>query len=554
MSSITAQEFDYIIVGGGLAGCVLASRLHEGNPLLSILIIEAGIDPTGHPLTSAPLAAFGAHKSDIDWAYTSVRQSGLDNRPTYGPAGKALSGGTATNYGTWTRGSSVDYDLWAKLVGDPRWSYKGLLPYFRKTETHYDPNGDPTQHGFSGPIHTKTISGSSSNRKYPLRGPLRSAWEKIGAKYLPDANAGLQLGIAEMVENWRDGKRQMVKDAYKLTGVRILTETLVQRVVIESRNGESTATGVQLADEEGTIISASKEVIVSAGAYRTPQVLMLSGIGPKSELSSHGITQIVDAPEVGRNFHDHLTQVLWWKLRHPELGQSMGTPLWTDPAYFLGKPIDWVVFSQAPRAQLEPVLALEPDSHDHLLDPECCHTETFVVYTPTGKITGFELPMNGTYISSPVLGLMPTSRGTITLASSDAKDDPVNDPNFYASEADRVMLRHGIRQVVKLFLGTSEGQEMVEREAVPEGCTPFTLNSTDEEIDERVRKLGSSFFHAAGSCAMGKVVDTDLRVYGVNNLRVVDASVLPVTIAGHYQVCVYAVAEQAADIILAASN
>lgn len=165
MSSITTQKFDYVIIGGGLAGCTLASRLHEGNSSLSILIIEAGIDPTGHPLTSAPLASFASHMSNIDWAYTSVPQPGLDNRTTYGPAGKALSGGTATNYGTWTRGSSVDYDLWAKLVGDVRWSYNGLLPYFRKTETHYDSNGNMAQHGFKGPIHTKNISGSSPIRK-----------------------------------------------------------------------------------------------------------------------------------------------------------------------------------------------------------------------------------------------------------------------------------------------------------------------------------------------------------------------------------------------------
>jgi hypothetical protein len=203
-----------------------------------------------------------------------------------------------------------------------------------------------------------------------------------------------------MAENWRDGKRQMAKDAYDLTGVHILTETLVQRVVIETRSGEKVATGVQLADGKGAIVSANKEVIVSAGAYRTPQVLMLSGIGHKSELSSHGITQIVDAPEVGRNFHDYLSQTLWWKLRHPELGQSVGTPLWTDPAYFLGKPIDWVVFSQAPREQLAPALAQESESHEHLLDPECYHTETLVVYVPTGKLTGYELPMDGTYISS----------------------------------------------------------------------------------------------------------------------------------------------------------
>jgi choline dehydrogenase-like flavoprotein len=263
---------DFIIIGGGLAGCTLASRLHQGSPSLSILIVEAGADPTGHPLTSAPLAAFAAHETDIDWAYTTSPQASLNNRPIYAPAGKALSGGSATNYGTWTRGAAVDYDHWAKTVGDSRWSYKGMLPYFRKTEHHYDPQGDATQHGFEGPIYTATISTSSPKRKYPLREPLLAAWNKVGVPHIQDSNSGSQLGVAEMVENWRDGKRQMARDAYNLSGVQILTETLVQRIVLEEKDGEQVATGVELADGTGRIISANKEVILSAGAYRTPQV------------------------------------------------------------------------------------------------------------------------------------------------------------------------------------------------------------------------------------------------------------------------------------------
>ena len=307
----------------------------------------------------------------------------------------------------------------------------------------------------------------------------------------------------------------------------------------------------------GFIIPArigKKEVILSAGVYRTPQILMLSGIGPKEELSPHGIPQVVDSPEVGRNFYDHMALCQWWKVKHPERGVAVGTPLWTDPAYFLGKPCDWIVFSQTPKEELEaalPASPISPVSQKALLDPECCHSETLVVYVPTGKWTGFTLPIDGTYISSCVLGIMPTSRGAITLASSDPKDDPVLDPNFYANEIDRIMLRNGIRQVTKVFLGTSEGRNVVEEEAVPEGCRPFTLNSTNDEIDARVRMLGGSFYHPAGSAAMGKVVDVDLKVYNVKGLRIVDASVIPVSIAGHYQVATYATAEQAADIILA---
>jgi choline dehydrogenase-like flavoprotein len=284
---------------------------------------------------------------------------------------------------------------------------------------------------------------------------------------------------------------------------------------------------------------------------------MLSGIGPKEELSRHGITQIVDSPEVGRNFNDHLALCQWWKLRKPEIGASIGTPLWTDPAFFMGKPCDWIVFSQAPRDELKallPAAGISAESQEALLDPECCHSETIVIYVPTGKWTGFTLPMDGTYISSCVLGITPTSRGAITLASSDPKEPPVLDPNFYDSAADKLMLRNGIRQVTKVFLDTAEGRDMVENEVVPDGCKAFTLEATDEEIDARVRMLGGSFYHPAGSAAMGKVVDANLKVYGVKGLRIVDASVIPVPIAGHYQVAVYGTAEQAADIILAASK
>jgi choline dehydrogenase-like flavoprotein len=548
------DSVDFIIIGGGLAGCTVASRLRQGNPSLSILIIEAGADPNGHPLTSAPLASFAAHETDIDWAYKTVPQTSLNNRPVYSPAGKALSGGSATNYGTWTRGAAVDYDHWSKVVGDSRWSYAGMLPYFRKTEHHHDPQGDPNQHGFEGPIYTASISSSSPNRKYPLREPLLAAWENVGVHRVQDGNSGSQLGISEMIENWRDGKRQMVRNAYDLSGIQILTDSLVWRIVVEKRDGEQVATGVQLADGTGKIITVKKEVILSAGVYRTPQILMLSGIGSKEELSRHGIHQVVDSPEVGRNFYDHMALCQWWKVKHPERGVAIGTPLWTDPAYSIGKPCDWIVFSQTPKEQLEASLSasgISSTSQQALLNPECCHTETLIVYVPTGRWTGFTLPMDGNYISSCVLGIMPISRGAITLASSDPKDDPVLDPNFYGSETDRIMLRNGIRQVTKMFLNTPEGRDMVEEEVVPEGCKPFTLESTDEEIDARVRMLGGSFYHPAGSAAMGKVVDTDLKVYGVKGLRVVDASVIPVSIAAHYQVAVYGTAEQAADIILA---
>ncbi|MCJ1389182.1 hypothetical protein MMC18_002037 [Xylographa bjoerkii] len=549
-----ANSHDYVIVGGGLAGCVLASRLIEKDPSLKIIIIEAGQDVGSHPLTSSPLACFAAHRSDLDWAYMTVPQPHLSGRSCYNSAGKALSGSTATNYGTWTRGNAADYDHWAYIVGDSSWSYKGLLPYFRKTESHYDKQADASQHGFDGPIHTASVSSSSSDRQYPLGEPLRSAWKEIGVQHKLDSNSGSPLGMTEMIENWREGKRQIASMAYNLFGVQVLTNTLVHRVLVEERDGRKTAIGVQLAD--GKSIQASKEVILSAGAYRTPLVLMLSGIGPSVELAKHQIPVVFEAPEVGQNFHDHLALCQWWKLRHPEAGQAIGTPLWAGPSFFLGLPCDWIVTEQVPSGQIKRALEIDGDTvtdNHPLLDPGSCHTETIIAYAPAGAaIAGEDVPIDGTHISSAVLGMAPTSRGSIKLASADPHASPLIDPNYYATEVDRVAMRAGIRSVLKLFQATSAGREMIVSETPPKGMPALSLESSDADIDARVAHVGNTFYHAAGSAAMGKVVDTELRVYGIEKLRVVDASVLPVPIAAHYQVPAYAVAEKAADLILPA--
>ncbi|PIG79285.1 hypothetical protein AARAC_004265 [Aspergillus arachidicola] len=552
------QPKDYIIIGGGLAGCALASRLYEKNNSLNILIIEAGTNAADHPLTKAPLACFGAHYSPLDWAYTTVPQKNLNGRQCYNSAGKALGGGSATNYGTWTRGNAADYDRWAKLVGDEGWSYEGLLPYFKKTETHFDgAKADPAMHGTDGPIHNASVTSSSPHRKYPLREPLRDAWARVGVEYVQDANAGSPLGLGELVENWRAGQRQISSEAYGIfncPGITVMTETMVKRIILEERDGkkEKVATGVEVVGGEKYF--ASREVILSAGAYRTPQVLMLSGIGP-AELANHNITQLVDAPEVGRNLHDHFSFVRWWKLRHPEQGLSIGTPLWSDPAYALGLPADWNATVQAPREVLVEALKADGESESALethpyFAPDSCHAEIIIVYAPAGAaIAGADIPMDGTHIASAILGMVPTSRGRVTIASADPMTPPLIDPNYYSTEVDRAILRAAIRQTTQVLSETPEGKAMIECEASHPGFNPLRPDSTDEEIDAQVKQGGNTFYHPAGSASMGSVVDTELRVKGVENLRVVDASIIPLPITAHYQAVIYAIAEKAADII-----
>jgi choline dehydrogenase-like flavoprotein len=300
----------------------------------------------------------------------------------------------------------------------------------------------------------------------------------LGIKEVDDINAGSPLGMADIVESRIKGQRVVASAAYSLEGVTVMTSTIARRVIISS---SKVATGVELAD--GRIFIAKSEIILSAGSVRTPQLLILSGIGPAEELNKHGIEQIVDAPEVGKNLWDHLGLIVNYKLRHPEIGAAIGSPAWVDPLFQNGNPIDWFTTSSVPREKLKTALSKDsgtdiPDDHHLLLSPRC-HLAFFVQYV--GR------PIDGTLITGYALNKLPTSRGRVSLGSSDPADKPKIDNNHYATEADKYRLRTGLRLMSKMF-NTPAGKEMVVGEVVPEGMKAITATSTDEEIDVRVRK------------------------------------------------------------------
>lgn len=552
-----ATSYDYIVVGGGTAGSVVASKLHEKLPTASILVLEAGEETVGHPATSEPLKGVMAHKSELDWNFTTVPQPSFGDRACYQAAGKGLGGSTAINYGTWTRGPKADYDRWATLVGDARWSYNHLLPYFPKTKTRSavdDVAREP-------PVHPNTIftakpSESHPDRRYPLRDAMLEAWKRNGVKHIADANSGYPIGISERVENFNQGKRQFAHRIYSLDGIKILTRSTVARIKIQkgsSGRESAVATGVELIS--GLKLTAKKEVIISAGAYNSPKILMLSGVGPAKALTRHGIEAIVDSPEVGQNFHDHTAVPIAWKLRDPGMNTSFPDTM-NHPVLKLGWASDWVVFAGLENKVLRDAIVkddinlLEPFSQ-LLLNPHLCFTETLNFYAPAGtKVADMDTPMDGSHISSTILGISPISRGTISLASRDPLAQPIIDPNYYSTEVDRVAIRTAVRKAIQVY--TSEPLKgLIEGEAPPPGYTPLTEHSSDREIDDRVKRVGITFFHPAGSCAMGMVVDNECRVYGVKNLRVVDASVFPTPIAAHLQQAVYALGERVVDFMVA---
>lgn len=382
----------------------------------------------------------------------------------------------------------------------------------------------------------------------------------MGLEEIDDANNGFPQGIAELVENRRDGLRQLTSQVYPLKGADILTENMVKRVILNDGSHGKVATGVELADARQLHVKTGGEVLLCAGSYRSPQVLLLSGIGPKEELAKHRIPQRVDSPWVGRNFHDHQMVFRYWKLRHPGKGLAMGSPALRDPAFQGGNPADWLATLSVPADGLKAAIARDEGTHfisdnNVLVKGPRSHLEMNVLYAAFGaEQIGLDIPLNGNAIMSYYMACLPSARGSITLASADPTAHPVIDPNYCGTEADRFVMREGWRVLSRLMLETPEGQELVADEILPEGhnCLPST--ASDAEIDQRIKMGGLSCSHPGASCSMGKVVDAECRVKGVQGLRVVDASVIPVPLAAHYQVPVFALAEQAVDIILAESK
>ncbi len=462
---------------------------------------------------------------------------------------------SVSNYAAWTRGDKVDYDLWGKIVHDKRWTYDGLLPYFRKTETHHDRQADPHQHGFDGPIHSSPALG----RTYPLTKQLKEAYVKIGVKPIRDHNSGDNKGMAPHVENWYKGKRQPAGKAYGLKGVEVINKKTVTKVILEDGpNNIKKATGIELTS--GETLKANREVIVCCGTIRTPQLLMLSGIGSADELKKHNIPLLVESPEVGKNFSDHSSVTQFYRIRDPEKGVCAPSPaFFTNLTYVEGFPTDYIIAESAPTADLK--RALQHDHPDQIITdtdpnifPPRSHYEILPMYAPTEvPLTNLNIPLDGSIISIGVIGLLPTSRGSVTLASTDPMEDPLQDPNYYATEFDRVVLRAAMRRNMAAF-ETREGQAVVVEEVPPAGFPTLSSKSTDEELDARVRRSGGTFYHTIGTASMGTVVDTECKVKGVSGLRVVDASVVPTPISAHYMIMTYALAEQMAEIIASGSK
>ena len=317
-----------------------------------------------------------------------------------------------------------------------------------------------------------------------------------------------------------------------------MTNTVVKRVLFENDK----AMGDELTD--GPRLAASREVIVSAGALRTAQLLMLSGTGPRSELSKHSIKQIFDMP-IGQYLHDHGSVNLVWKLKNPQNGYAFGSSAFNKPEYATGNPRDWFATGAVPNQDLREAAKVDETTFEPR--PRIDYVIK-VMYAITAAAPVEMAPMDGTHITTGVLCLSPSSRGTVTLASIKATKNPIIDPRNFSTEHDRAVIRAGLRRTLQAMESTVL-KDHIEGETTPPGMPRISSSSSDAELDGRLDAMSWSWYHTAGTASMRKVVDTQCLVYGVKGLRVVDTSIIPLSITAHLQAPMYAIAESAADII-----
>ncbi|QBR04128.1 GMC family oxidoreductase [Paraburkholderia pallida] len=538
---MSAGDFDYVIVGAGSAGCALAYRL-GANPALRILVIEAG-GPDRSPIIKVPLAwgLILKHRW-YDWGYFTARERGMDERSIEFARGKVVGGCSSINGMAYARGMREDYDGWANDFGVPGWSFRDVLPYFKRSEAWE--GGESELRGGSGPLTVTRM-----NYQDPLVDGFIEAAARCGYSRNDDYNGASAEGFGPMQATIRDGLRcsaalAYLRPALARRNVVLMTNAQVRRVLLDDAPTPR-AIGVEYCWKgQRHVVNARQEVLLAGGVINSPQLLMLSGIGDPAQLARHDIPARVSLPGVGRNLHDHIVFDLRWKRREPgplhrmmradRIGfDVMRTALFGDgmsskiPAAAVGL-IRTRAALALPDAQL--ILAAAPMTAGPYLTPfKKAYVDAFAI--------------KGVFLT-------PQSRGQVSLASADPARAPVIEQNFLASESDREAAREMFKRMSEIGAQTSM------QAFIADEISPGRGHIDDAQIDAFIRRTAITLHHPVGTCRMGSerdpqaVLDARLRVRGVNGLRVVDGSAMPRIVRGPTNAPILMMAERIADDIL----
>jgi choline dehydrogenase len=522
---------DYVLVGAGSAGCVLANRL-SADPALRVLLLEAGGSDRS-PLIRAPGGLLPIMRSGAyDWGYRSAPQKHLNDRVLHLPRGKVLGGSSSINGMVYCRGVPGDYDEWSRL-GNAGWSFAEVLPYFQRAETHE--LGESEYHGGSGPLRV-----GRPGVKHPLACAFVEAGQQAGWPYNDDTNGRTREGFGPTdVTAWR-GRRSSTSAAYlrpvlRRPNLSVATRAHATRILFEGAR----AVGVEFR-KGGALrrVRAEREVILAAGALNSPQLLMLSGVGPGLHLREHGIETRLDLPGVGENLHDHLATHVKHRSRVPNslfkyLGPVQGTLAVARYAAFRSGPLADPGMEAVAFVRSRPALA-EPDVKFHFL---------MALYRDHGREL---IPEHGFGVH--VNAVKPRSVGRLRLASAEPADPPQIDQNYLSDPHDLEVMCAGIRIAREVFrqraFDAYRGEEL----------DPGAAATSDADLDAYVREKSEADYHSVGTCRMGRdalsVVDERLRVHGLEGLRVVDASVMPRIVSGNTNLATIMIAEKGSDLIL----